>query len=181
MISIIAAMAKNRVIGNKNKIPWHIPADLIRTKKITMGHPIIMGQATHESISRFRSGGKWVKGKIQHRILSGRTNIVLSFEKKYIVPGGIVANSIDDAINEAKKSPGSGEIFFLGGASVYKQIIDITDKIYLTIVDYEPEGDVFFPEFSDKNWDVISKEPHKRDSESNFDYEYITYVRKPSD
>ena len=178
MISIIAAMAKNRVIGNKNEIPWYISDDLKRTRRITTEHPIIMGQNTHESISRYVNGGGWKKGKLVHRLLPERTNIILSKEKNYKVPGGIVAHSMDEAIEEAEKSPGSDEIFIIGGASVYAQAIDRAEKIYLTVVDFEPKGDVFFPEINESDWMIIERESHEKDKDNKYGYEYITYVNK---
>ncbi len=153
MISIIVAMTKNRVIGKNNEIPWHISEDLIRTKKVTMGHPIIMGQKTHESISNFVDLKGWTeKPKIEHKLLPGRTNIILSKDPEYDVPGGKVAHSIEEALQLAKESEGNDEIFIMGGASVFDQTIELANKLYVTIIEEEIEGDTFFPEIDSAKW-----------------------------
>jgi len=144
-ISIIAAVAeKNRAIGKDNKLLWHIPGDLPRFKKITTGHPVIMGQKTFESLGK---------------PLPNRTNIVLTFDKSFQAPGCIVAYSVDEAIKIAsEKDP--QEIFFIGGGSVYAQAIKFADKLYLTLVEGEYDADTFFPDYSEFK-KVIFEEPHE--------------------
>lgn len=135
MISIIVAVAgKNRVIGKKGGMPWYIPEELKRFKEITMGHPIIMGRKTHESIGR---------------ALPGRVNIVITREPNYLAEGCIVVNSLDEAIKTAQSRERSDEIFIIGGGQIYQESIGLADKLYLTYVDKEIEGDVFFPDYSE--------------------------------
>lgn len=134
MISIIVAVAgKNRVIGKRGGMPWYIPAELKRFKEITMGHPIIMGRKTHESIGR---------------ALFGRTNIVITHDPKFSAEGCIVVHSLEEAIKQAQGKPGSEEIFIMGGGQIYEQALPLADKLYLTYLDKEIEGDVFFPDYS---------------------------------
>lgn len=129
-LSIIAAISTNRVIGRDNKIPWHISEDLRRFKALTIGHPIIMGRKTFESIGK---------------PLPKRANIVITRDKDYSAPGIDVAHSIEEAIEAAKTKEGSEEIFIIGGGQIYSQSIHLADKLYLTVVDQEIKGDVFFP------------------------------------
>ena len=132
LISIIASVGKNRELGKDNDLIWKIPEDLKYFKKVTLGHPVIMGEKTFHSIGRS---------------LPGRTNIVLSRNAEFSCKDCIAAGSIKDAIETARKIEGK-EIFFIGGASVYGQAIDLADKIYLTIIDAEGDADVFFPDYS---------------------------------
>ncbi len=135
MISIIVAAAgKKRVIGKKGGTPWYIPAELKRFKEITMGHPILMGRKTHESIGK---------------ALSGRTNIIITHDMGYLAEGCIVVHSLDEALLQAKDKPGSEEVFIIGGGQIYQEAIKLADKLYLTYVDKEIEGDVFFPDYSE--------------------------------
>jgi dihydrofolate reductase len=132
-ISIIAIVGKNLELGKKNQLLWHLPEDLQYFKKTTLGHPVIMGLKTFESV-----GGK---------PFPGRTNIILSFEK-IEVHGCKVATSLDEAL-EIAKADQTDEIFICGGASIYKQMIDKSDRLYLTNVDKgDDEADVFFPDYS---------------------------------
>jgi dihydrofolate reductase len=134
-LSIIVAVAgKQRVIGKSGGMPWYIPDELKRFKEITMGHPIIMGRKTHESIGR---------------VLSGRTNIIVTSNRSQITSNGVVVvSSIEEAIEQAKKSPGAEEIFIIGGGQIYQEAISLADKLYLTYIDKEIKGDVFFPDYS---------------------------------
>lgn len=156
-ISIIVAVADNWVIGKRNALPWYLPADLRHFKEITMGHHIIMGQNTHKSIGK---------------ALPGRTNIVLSFDKDYKAHGCIVANSLEGALKIAKED-GETEAFIIGGASVYKQAIDFVDKIYLTRIRNNFDGDVYFPKLDMKMWKEISREAHTPDSKNPYKYEFL--------
>lgn len=135
-VSIIVAMDKNRLIGGENKLLWNIPGELKRFKEITTGHPIIMGRKTHQSIGR---------------VLPSRTNIVishsLSHERRGLA-GLIVVGSLDEAVSIARQSPGGEEIFVIGGGQIYAQAIPLADRLYLTIVEGEYEGDTYFPDYS---------------------------------
>ncbi len=130
-ISAIAAISKNRVIGKDGKLPWHIPSDLKRMRQITLNHPIIMGRKTFESIGR---------------PLPKRTNIVITTQPNYQAEGIIVVHSLEEAIKEAEKVE-TQEIFIFGGGEIYKMAMPIVQKLYLTVVDSDIQGDTYFPEY----------------------------------
>ena len=132
-VSIIAALGvKTRAIGKAGGLLWKIPGDLLRFKALTMGHPIIMGRRTYESIGR---------------ALPDRTNIVISRSSTFAPLGGLTAKSLEEALEISRKSAGSEEIFIIGGGEIYTQALPATDRLYLTLVDSEEEGDTFFPEY----------------------------------
>ena len=132
MISIIVVIGKNREIGCDNKLLWDIPKDMERFTKITKGHPVLMGDKTFESIGS---------------PLPERTNIIITRDKNYKAPGCKIVYSIEDAIQLGNKED-KEEIFIIGGGSIYKQTIDIADKLYLTVVDDAPKADTYFPDYS---------------------------------
>lgn len=157
MISIIACLGRNNAIGRDNKLLWHLPDDLRNFKKITSGNIIVMGRKTYQSIGR---------------PLPNRTNIIITRDKKYKAEGCIVKHSFDEVLNEAKQY-GDKEIFIIGGGQIYEQALPHTDKLYLTIVDDEPEADTFFPDYSDfKN--IIKKEKH---SQNNINYKFLELTK----
>lgn len=156
-ISIIASLSENKAIGKDNKLLWHIPEDLKRFKKITLGHPIIMGKNTHISIGR---------------VLPGRANIVVAKEKSYKSSGCLVFNSFEDAIEKAKAMDAE-EIFIIGGGMIYEQGIKIADKLYITLVKGEFEADTFFPEYSQFN-KVIYRKNRKV---NKYDYTFLELER----
>lgn len=160
MISIIVAMGKNRVIGKKNALPWHLPADLKHFKEITKGHAVIMGKNTHQSIGR---------------ALPGRLNIVLSGDKNYKADDCIVVSSIQEALKVAQ---GQEEIFFIGGGNVYKQALPLADRLYITLVDAEFEGDVFCPEIDYSNWKEVSREDCNADEKNPYNFSFLIFERK---
>lgn len=163
MLSIIAAVGNNRVIGNKNTIPWHIPRDFAYFKKTTLGHPIVMGQKTFESIGR---------------ALPGRTNIVLSLEPKTLEGKGVVTtNNFDEAMDIASKSEGGEEVFIIGGGSVYSFTIEKAGKLYITEVKGDFEGDIFFPEIDKNIWRETSREFAPKDDKNSHDIYFVTYER----
>lgn len=134
-ISIIVAVAgKKRVIGKRGGLPWYIPPELKRFKEITMGYPIIMGRKTHESIGR---------------VLPGRTNIIITHDPDYQAEGCRVVNSLDEALRQAMLAQGDDEVFVIGGGQIYEQALPRADRLYLTYIDKEIEGDVFFPDYSE--------------------------------
>lgn len=134
-LSIIVAMAgEKRVIGKKGGLPWYIPEELRRFKEITTGHSIIMGRKTHESIGR---------------ALSDRTNIVITTRPSYTALGCIVVHSLEEALQKARGKEGAEEVFIIGGGEIYRQALPKTDKLYLTKVEAEIEGDTTFPDYSD--------------------------------
>jgi dihydrofolate reductase len=156
-ISVIAAVAKNRAIGKDNKLLWHIPEDLQHFKKITSGHPVIMGQKTFESLGK---------------PLPNRTNIVLTDDKSFQAPNCLVVYSIDEAIKVASEKD-QQEIFFIGGGSVYAQAIKIADKLYLTLVEGEYDADTFFPDYSDFK-KVVLEESHES---AGYKYKFLELER----
>lgn len=131
-IILIAALSENRVIGKDNKLIWHIPDDLKHFKEKTSGHPVIMGRKTFESIGR---------------LLPNRTNIIITRDKEYKVEGALIVHSLDEAISTAQKNT-EKEVFIIGGGQIFEQAIKIADKLYLTIIEGEFEGDAFFPDYS---------------------------------
>lgn len=161
--SIIVAMAENGVIGLEGGMPWHISADLKHFKAVTMGKPIIMGRKTYESIGR---------------PLPGRTNIVITRQADYEAEGVVVAGSMDEAIAAAGEVEGAGgEVMVIGGAEIYRAALAGADRIYLTEVAGEPEGDVYFPRFHKGEWSETGREefPAVGDAPA---YSFVTLERK---
>lgn len=167
IISIIAAIGENRELGQNGKIPWHIPEDFAHFKKITTGHPVIMGRKTFESIGK---------------PLPGRTNIIITRNTGYQAADCIVVDSIEKAIEEAKKHPASSrlsggqaagkdqeEIFVIGGGEIYKQAMPYIDKLYLTVVKGSFVADTFFPDY--KEFSQIIKQ-----TESKFENYEVSYL-----
>ena len=132
MISMICAVGKDREIGYKNKLLWTLPGDLKHFKDVTMGHTVIMGQKTFESIGM---------------VLPGRKNIILSLDPNYRVADCEISNNLEEVANRYKDS--EDEVFIIGGASIYKQFIQFSKKLYLTLVEDSPEADAFFPDYSE--------------------------------
>lgn len=143
VISIIVAIAKNRGIGKNNQLLFDIPEDLLHFKKITENHPVIMGENTYYSIGR---------------PLPQRTNIVLTRNQDLKIEGCLVCFSIEEAIARASEID-KEEIFFIGGGMIYKQALPLADKLYLTVIDAEPDADVFFPEYEKVFTKVVKEEP----------------------
>jgi dihydrofolate reductase len=161
-ISIIAAMSKNRVIGFKNKLPWKLPADLNRFKKITMGKPIIMGQTTFHSIGK---------------PLPGRINIILTRDFNFSHKECFVAHSIEEALSIAFRFTENGEVMICGGESVYRQFLPIAEKMYLTLIEENFEGDAFFPYFDYKEWQEVERIKNEPDEKNPYEYFFITLKR----
>jgi dihydrofolate reductase len=148
MISIIAAMQKNRGIGFQNRLPWKIPEDMKRFKSLTLGHPVIMGRNTWESFPpRFRP-------------LPDRTNIVLTRNAEWRADGAVVARSIEEALGIAKQSPGGNSVWIIGGVAVYEAALPLAGELWLTEVDAEEPADAFFPEgYATAFPNEVSREP----------------------
>lgn len=147
MIAIIAAVAKNGVIGDKNNLPWYLPEDLKRFKEITAGKTVLMGRKTFESIIA-RLG----------KPLPNRLNVVVTRNTSYQVPVGAV---VEADIHSAFKNHASGDIFIIGGGEIYKQTIDLADTLYITHIDKEIQGDVSFPKIDSRKWKLESEEKHE--------------------
>ena len=158
-ISLIVAMADNRAIGLDNRMPWHLPADLRRFKRLTWGKPIIMGRRTHESIGR---------------ALPGRRNIVLTADRNYLAPGCIVAHSPGQALREADAE----EAMVIGGEALYREFLSEADRLYLTLIHREFPGDTFFPEWDPKEWREVDREDADEDPESGLRYSFVVLERK---
>ncbi|HHL72022.1 MAG TPA: type 3 dihydrofolate reductase [Bacteroidetes bacterium] len=163
-ISIIVAMAANRVIGKNNALPWRLPADLRFFKATTMGKPIIMGRKTYESIGR---------------PLPGRLNIVLSRNPDFRAGAGgcTVVPSLQDALDTARDS-GAEEAFIIGGATLYAEALAHADRLYITFIDEAIDGDVFFPDIDFSHWQEISREDHLPDDENPHSYSFAQFARK---
>ena len=163
MISIIVATAENGVIGKDNQLLWRLSADLKQFRILTTGHSIIMGRKTFASIGKS---------------LPNRTNIVISRQTNFDFPTGILqTDSLEKAIEIAKNSEGNDEIFIIGGGNVYRQALDITDKIYLTEVKATLEGDAFFPKLNEKNWKETSRISHIKDEKNEYNFDFVELER----
>jgi dihydrofolate reductase len=161
MLSIIVAIAENYAIGKNNDLLWHIPEDLKRFKSITSGHPVIMGKKTYLSLPV--------------RPLRNRENIVITDDRNDVFEGCTLVYSIPEALSKCNPA---GENFIIGGASVYRQFLPQTDRLYLTWVHKDFEGDVFFPELDFSEWQIVSREDFPVDEKLGFSYSYVIYDRK---
>lgn len=156
IISLIAAMDRNRIIGHAGTLPWHLPADLQWFKRHTMGHSLLMGRRTFEAIDQ---------------PLRGRRTIVVSRCPDYQAPGCIVATDIAAAIAAAKPAE---QLFICGGGEIYRQTLDLAERLYLTELDIEVTGDTFFPEFANDEFEIVSQEHHVEP----FHYSFSIFQRK---
>jgi len=162
IISTIVAVAKNNVIGKDNDIPWYLPADLKYFKKITTGHYIVMGRKCYESIGR---------------PLPKRTNVVVTRNPFFIASGCLVTHNVAEAVQLAEAN-GEEEVFIIGGGQIYEISMPHVDRIYLTEVDLEVDGDVFFPEIDEDNWTLIEETKHQADEKNEYDYTFKVLERK---
>lgn len=163
-VVIVAAMGRNtRAIGNNNQLLWHIPADLKRFKALTLGHPIIMGRKTFESII-----------KILGKPLPGRTNIVITRDPKYKHDGAMAVTSLEEAFAKAQKENPT-EIHIGGGTQIYEQALPYVDRLHLTFIDDDQNGDTVFPDFS--NDFKVTKE-YTPENHNNLNYQWVDLVRK---
>src|SRR6266404_2520787 len=157
--SIIVAASENDVIGKGGKLPWRLSADLAKFKKLTMGHPIIMGRKTFESIGR---------------PLPGRRNIIITHNRDFFAEGCDITNSLDLALKIVSDQP---EVFIIGGSSIYEQALPKADKIYLTRVKATIEGDKFF-KFDDTQWKKTYSEVHPKDEKNQYTFEFQEWIRR---
>lgn len=156
-LCLIAAIARNGVIGKHNALPWRLSADLKHFRALTMGHPIIMGRRNWESIGR---------------PLPGRENIVITRDRHYAAPGCRVVHSLDEAIAACS---GHEQAFIIGGAEIYAQALPLVSVLYLTEVDAEVEGDVHFPPFDRSRFKEISREHHEADDAHPYAFDFVVY------
>ncbi len=154
-ISLIVAMSENRVIGREGGLPWRLSADLRRFKRLTIGHAIVMGRKTFESLGR--------------RLLPGRTSIVVTRQKEYDGCGALVARDVDKAIRLAASD---NEVVIIGGAEIYRQALPRVERLYLTLVHANVEGDTFFPELEQGQWRLVEAERHAADEKNEYDYSF---------
>jgi len=150
-------MANNRVIGKDNKMPWHLPADLQHFKVVTMAKPIVMGRKTYESIGR---------------PLPGRQNVIISRNSEYQVEGCDVVDSIASAMELLS---GNNEIMIIGGGFLYSQMIELADKLYLTFIDLDVEGDIYFPGYEHLNLQEVSRKSFLSDEKNPYNYQFVDY------
>lgn len=161
MLSIIVAVAKNNVIGKDNQLIWHLPEDLKRFKRLTTNHTIIMGRKTFESLGR---------------VLPNRKHVILCNDAEMNIDDENV-EILDDISKLKKYKDSEEENFVIGGATIYKLLMPYVDKMYVTHINEEFEGDVYFPEISKNDWKITEREKGLRDEKNPFDYEYVTYER----
>ncbi|MFP4046634.1 MAG: dihydrofolate reductase [Bacteroidales bacterium] len=159
MLSMIVAAAENNAIGKDNKLLWHLPDDLKHFKNTTKGHHIIMGRKTFES---------------NGRPLPKRTNIIITKNKDFTADGCLIVHSIDEALEIAKND---NEPFIIGGETIYRQAMPLAERIYLTRVHTEIEGDTFFPEIDENEWEEKSREYHEKDEKHPYPFSIITLER----
>ena len=160
MITLIAAVAENNALGKHNQLLWHLPDDFKRFKTITTGHHIILGRKTFESFPK---------------PLPNRTHVIITRQNDYTHEGCIIVDSLQKAIDLCPKNK---ELFIIGGGEIYKQSIDIADKLDITKVHHSFEADTFFPEIDMNKWKLTSAEFHPKDEKHQFDFTFETYLRK---
>ena len=160
ILSMIVAAAENGVLGRDNGLVWHISSDLKHFKAITSGHTVIMGRRTFESIGR---------------ALPKRRNIVISGNSLYKAEGCEMAASLEDALNMVQHED---EVFVIGGGSIYRQAWEYADRLYLTIVHTEGQGDTFIPNVDENVWKEVNRQEFKAGEKDDFDYSFVDYVRK---
>jgi len=160
--SIMVARSDNNVIGKDNDLVWHMPADLKYFKEITSGHYVAMGRKTYESVDK---------------PLPNRLNIIITRQKDYYREACIVTHSLEEALALGEKN-GQQEFFILGGAQIYKIALDIADRIYLTEIHGEFEGDTFFPEIDHTAWKEVKREDHEADEKNPYPYSFVVLERR---
>lgn len=158
-VSAIVAAADSNAIGKDNRLLWHLPNDLQFFKRTTLGHPIIMGRKTYESVGK---------------PLPNRRNIIITRQPDYAVEGAEVVHSLQEAL---ALCIGNAEVFIVGGAEIYKQALPILGRIYITRVHTELTGDTFFPDFDEREWVLISEENHAPDERHAYAYTFMVYER----
>jgi dihydrofolate reductase len=164
-IALVVAAAENGVIGRGGGLPWHIPSDLKTFRRLTLGKPIIMGRKTYQAIGK---------------PLDQRDNVVVTRDPAYRAPGAIIVASLEVALDKARAlavAKGIDEIIVIGGAELYRQALPLADRIYLTRVHAEPEGDALFPPLSPGEWREVSREPLPRDARDEYACTFVVLQR----
>lgn len=161
MISHIFAMDQNRVIGKDNRLPWHLPADLAYFKKVTMGHAIMMGRKTFESIGR---------------PLPGRENVVVTRNRSFRAEGCTVLHSLEE-VRQFAANRDDG-VFVIGGAELFQATLPVADRLYITKIEASFPGDTFYPAFDESQWQLVSYTKGIKDEKNPYDYAFMVYERK---
>ncbi len=161
-ISLVVAASTNNVIGRDGGLPWHLPDDLRHFKRLTTGKPVIMGRRTFESIGR---------------PLPNRHNLVMTRDPDYAAEGCDVVTSVDEALDAAA---GAGEVMVIGGGQVYRDFLPHADRIYLTRVQAEVDGDTYFPEIGEAEWLLVSTEHHADDDRHDYAFDLMVFERRPT-
>ena len=164
-ISLIVAVSENMVIGKDNKLAWHLPDDMNYFSNMTKGHSIIMGRKNWESIPK------------KYRPLPERKNIVVTRNNKFEDKGVIIVNSIEKAVEKARRFD-EEEIFIIGGGEIYKLGFAYVDKLYITEIYANIDGNTYFPKWNKENWKEISRISHPKDEKHEFDFDYVIYKKK---
>ena len=154
-LAAIVAMSENRVIGQHNRLPWHLPADLRHFKAITLDKPILMGRKTYQSIGR---------------ALPNRCNVIITRDMNFDAPGCVVVDSIETALDAVAYSD---EVFVIGGAQLYEQLLPRTQRIYMTIVHHQFEGDAYFPVLNHAEWRELERNDYVADGQNPYAYSFI--------
>jgi dihydrofolate reductase len=169
IISIIAAVAKNRVIGKSNDLPWRLPDDMKFFMQTTNGHHVIMGRKNYESLPE------------KFKPLPNRTNIVVTRQKNYQAPGCTIVNDLSEGVQLSRDS-GEKELFIIGGAEIYKLALPVTDILYLTEINEEIDGDTFFPLSSEalekEGWKETSRQHHPSDAKHKYAFDFVVYKKQ---
>ncbi len=159
-VSLIVAASENNVIGKDNQLIWKLPADMKFFREKTTGHHIIMGRKTFESTG----------------VLKNRTHIIITRNIDYKVPDGcLLASSVEDAVSKVRNDD---EAFIIGGAEIYKQSLAIADKIYLTRIHHNFEGDAFFPEIDETKWNLVSQQDYQPDEKNQYAFSFLEYNKR---
>lgn len=166
IVSLIAALTRNRVIGVNNGLPWHLPDDMKYFMQTTKGHHVIMGRKNYDSIPE------------KFRPLPNRTNIVVTRQPKLSLPGCTVVHSVEEAVEIARKA-GEPELFIIGGSAIYQLGLPMADRLYLTEIKAELAGDITFPPVNAKEWKETSRVPHGIDARHAYAFDFVIYDRNP--
>jgi dihydrofolate reductase len=172
MISLVVARSKNNVIGAKNRIPWLLRADLVHLKSLTKDQVVVLGRKTYESMaSYYEKSGREMPGKL-YLIVTSQTGYIPQTQKT------VVVHSIDEVLKKAEEL--SADLFVIGGKEIYKAMLPFADKLYITEVDAEIDGDTYFPPFSNEAWEEVARESHAKDEKNQYDYSFVTLARQKS-
>ncbi len=162
---MIAAMGSNRVIGKDNDLPWHLPDDFKYFQQTTKGHHVIMGRKNWESLPH------------KFQPLPNRTNLVITRQTDYQAKGATIIRSLAEGSEIAQKN-GESELFIIGGGEIYRMGLDISDRIYLTEIAGKFEGNVTFPEFSNLDWEEVSRKHHPKDERHQYAFDFVLYNKQ---